>query len=25
VARWSWERIARRLLTEAQGSTLTGR
>jgi glycosyltransferase involved in cell wall biosynthesis len=25
VARWSWERIARRLLTEAQGSALTRR
>ena len=25
VARWSWERIARRLLTEAQGSTRTRR
>jgi glycosyltransferase involved in cell wall biosynthesis len=25
VARWSWERIARRLLTEAQGSTQTRR
>jgi len=25
VAQWSWERIARRLLTEAQGSTQTRR